>query len=192
MRKFIKALLFLVCSSCLWLGSSQASYAAEAYKLHSGDGIEISVVNKLNPLVYVADFDGNFTMPMIGVVNVENKTVEALKAELTTRLSEYIKRPEVIVNIKEYGNINVNVLGEVRKPGTQSLAKGYTLVDAIAKAGGFKKKAAKRRVVCLHAGEKLPFAIVNVQEVLRGSKDAVNPTLRAGDIIYVESNKKVF
>ncbi len=166
--------------------------ASESYIIHPGDSIEISVVNKMANSTYTADLDGKFTMKLIGVVDINNKTIEKLKDELTIRLSEYIKKPEVVVNLKSYGKMQVSVLGEVRKPGTQGLSKGYTLVDAIAKAGGFNKKAAKRKVVCIHAGEKKPYAIVNVRDVLRGKDKAYNPELQPGDIIYVESNRKLF
>lgn len=187
----MKKYAFSLVLGLLFFSNIVCSQAAEPYTLRPGDSIEISVVNKMGVTTHTADVDGKFTMGMIGIVDVSNKTVNSLKEELTVRLSEYIKDPEVVINIKGYGNMKVNVLGEVKSPGTHGLTKGYSLVDAIARAGGFNKKAAKRRVICIHAGENKPYAIVNVQDILRGKANAYNPELQAEDIIYVESNKKI-
>lgn len=184
--------------TCVTVGMLSVASIASAddhvrpdYTLHSGDTVAISVVNKMGVVKHTADVNGRFTMPMIGQVDVSGKTLNVLQQELTERLSRYIKSPEVIVNIVDYGGVRVKVLGKVHRPGEISLKKNYTLLDAIAKAGGFSRRAAKRRVLLIHAGETLPYVVVNVQDILRGKKNSVNPILREDDLVYVESNGKM-
>lgn len=187
MKKFVVALTMTLLMSCASLG-----LAANPYVLHPGNTIEVEVLHKIGKTNYHVDVDGNFIINTLGQFNVKNKTVEMLRAELTERYSKYVKNPEVIVRVASYGSMEVNVLGCVNHPGTVALSKSYTVVDAIAKAGGFNKKAAKRKVVLVHAGETKPYAIVNVQDILRGTGKVENISLEAGDSVYVESNGKWF
>lgn len=170
------------------LGSAEA--VDSAYKLQPGDTLTISVVNKIDAVSYKVNPDGWFTMPMIGDVVITDKNLEQLREELTIRLAEFVKEPEVVVALGT-GGIEVNVLGEISKPGKYSLARNCTLLDAISKANGFTRRAAKRKVVVIHKGEEKPYAVVNVQDIVRGKKGAVNPVLQEGDLVYVEGNHRL-
>lgn len=194
MIKMKKILMSFIAAGVLaFAGVVQAEelQAPDDYILHAGDTVSIGVVNKMQAGNHTADVNGRFTMDMIGDVCVTNKTVAMLRQELAQRLSRYIKEPEVVVNIAGYGSVRVKVLGKVRNPGNVELTKHYTVLDAISKAGGFTYRAAKRKVVLIHAGETEPFAVVNVQDILQGKKGAVNPVLREDDLVYVDSNGKM-
>jgi len=190
MKKLIMSLAIIGLVAMGGIASAEET-TREDYIFHAGDTISIGVVNKMAVANHTANINGRFTMDMIGDVEVTGKTVAMLKQELTERLSRYIKEPEVVINIVGYGGMRVKVLGKVEKPGEIGLAKNYTVLDAITKAGGFSRRAAKRRVVLIHSGETEPYAIVNVQDILRGKKNAVNPVLREDDLVYVESNGKM-
>lgn len=181
----------VVLALCLGLPLGNVEAVDSAYKLQPGDTLTISVVNKIGAVSYKVNPDGWFIMPLIGDVVITDKNLEQLREELTIRLAEYVKEPEVVVALGTVG-VEVNVLGEVRNPGKHSLARNCTLLDAVSKANGFTRRAAKRRVLVIHQGEEKPYAVVNVQDVLRGKKGAVNPVLQEGDLIYVEGNHRLF
>lgn len=81
--------------------------------------------------------------------------------------------------------ITVNVLGAVNRPSQFTMAKGATVLDAIAMAGDFNAYAANRKVKLIHksAGAKPDVTIIDVRAMLEGSQKAM--ALRDGDTIYV-------
>jgi protein involved in polysaccharide export with SLBB domain len=81
--------------------------------------------------------------------------------------------------------ITVNVLGAVNHASQFTVAKGATVIDAIAMAGDFNPYAASRKVKLIHksAGAKPDVTIIDVKAMLEGSQKAM--ALRDGDTIYV-------
>ncbi len=95
--------------------------------------------------------------------------------------------PGDVVNIPGEMVMEVYVFGQVRKPGVVELPMGYgaTILQAIAKAGGFTERAKKSSVILRRReGDKGETIIkVNVKDILKGKKP--NVKLRPYDIIYV-------
>ena len=89
------------------------------------------------------------TLPLIGTVNLKDKTVRQageLIRDLYNR--DYLVNPQVSVIVLEYATRTVNVLGAVNTPGAVSFPpeQPMTLLDAIAKAGGFSRLADRSKV----------------------------------------------
>ena len=57
---------------------------------------------------YLVDAKGNIEIPLIGVLNVANKSTSELEQLLTNRLQDYVKSPSVTVRLV---NFKVTVLG---------------------------------------------------------------------------------
>jgi polysaccharide export outer membrane protein len=78
------------------------------------------------------------------------------------------------------------VVGEVRAPGEFDLMKEMTLVQAIARAGGFTEWADKGKIVLLRkeggAETRIP---VNYNDIVKGKAVGQNLLLRANDTIIV-------
>jgi polysaccharide export outer membrane protein len=87
--------------------------------------------------------------------------------------------------VKAYRSKRVEVLGEVRKPGSLPLEPGMTLLRAISQAGGFNSLAAKSRVTVRRkvVGGKTVVAIVDVTAIVDNS--IADIALQAGDAIIV-------
>jgi protein involved in polysaccharide export with SLBB domain len=81
--------------------------------------------------------------------------------------------------------VMVNVLGAVNRPSQYSLAKGSTVLDALAMAGDFNAYAAKSKVKLIHkdAGAKPDVTVIDMKAMLEGNQKA--PVLRDGDTVYV-------
>lgn len=175
------------------LGTSSLVLANEAdntYLLRPGDALSIAVENKIACEGYIVGPDGKFAMPLLGQVDVNNKTVEALKEELEIRFAEYVKNPVVLLNVEETGTMPIYVFGQVKNPGKLDMNAGTTLLDVVS-AAGLTNKSAKRRILLMHAGEEKPYMVVNIQRLMRGHKGAVNPVLKSGDRVYVSGNGKL-
>lgn len=169
------------------------------YLMRSGDQLQIVVYGhddlSTRPGVsytpYVVRPDGKLAMPLIGDVNCQNRTVPEVTQEITNRLAEYIIDPQVTINITKLGTTRVYVLGEVRQQGLYELEKSHNLLDAVAKAGGFSQKSAKRKVYVVRAGQNNIVAQVNMLDLLQSGQYQNNIVLNEGDCVYISSNHKI-
>lgn len=79
---------------------------------------------------------GNIYFPLLGYVKVANKTVDTIRFDITQRLKEYVKNPQVEVRVADYRGQKVYVLGEVAKPGLVPINdQPVTITDALTLAG---------------------------------------------------------
>lgn len=116
--------------------------------LAAGETVKVGVFNEptLTGEFMIAP-DGNLALPLIGVVQAAGQTSTSLATLIGTRLSEggYVLDPKV--NVETLAYRPVYVLGEVQKPGEYAYSTDMTLLQAIAKAGGYTPRAAKSYVV---------------------------------------------
>ena len=120
-KRYPEALLLLFLSSLLIAGCGQTSMQAgrtnpayftpwveekTEYTIGVGDEIEVK-------LPFNAEFsdrvtvgpDGRFTLPLIGEVRAEGRTVPDLTAELDRRFSQDLRSPRVQVAIRNYVSV---------------------------------------------------------------------------------------
>lgn len=123
--------------------------AGEGYPVGPGDELRVAVFGFEN-LTSDAGItpDGSVTLPLLGRVAVAGKPMEELQTELSRRYSQFIRSPQVQVQLKTPINNRVSVMGEVHKPGAYPLSrKGLSLVDMLSEAGGRTPNASSRIVL---------------------------------------------
>ncbi len=138
------------------------------------------------------DAHGNIFYPYIGEVNVEGKTLEEIRATIAKRLSMYIEKPQVDVNIAAFRAHKVFVTGEINKPGTLPVTNvPMTLVDAINQAGGLNEKADWQRVILHRDGKD---EALSLKALLQKGVMTQNRLMAPGDIVHVASidDRKVY
>lgn len=179
------------------------SHSGSSYKMRSGDYVELIVyghddISSCSTTgtggggqPYIVRPDGKLGIPLIGDVYCQNRAVEDVVNEITCRLAEYIIDPKVSINITKLGTTRVYVLGEVRNQGAHELDKSHNLLDAVAKAGGFTQKSAKRRVYVVRQGLDNFVTEVNMLALLRKGNQSCNIELQEGDSVYISSNHKL-
>lgn len=152
MKSFLwaAAAAFLVLTSgCVNRASAPAGLSATRptiYKLGPGDKITISVYGE-QPIngVYLVGPSGSISLPLLGSIPAQGKTVEEVKQEIVNGLSpRFILDPRVGVDIAGYRPFYI--LGEVGKPGKYDYAAALTLGQAVATAGGYTYRANRARV----------------------------------------------
>ena len=131
--------------------------------------------------------DGKISLPLVGEVLAAGRTPLQLEQEIGTRLKNYITEPEVTVIVEQINSQKFNILGQVGKPGSYSLASATTVLDAIAAAGGFRDFAKQKAIYILrqNAGgveTRIPF---NYKDVIRGKNPQQNIKLEPRDTIVV-------
>lgn len=96
--------------------------------------------------------------------------------------------PKDVINIPIDQIINVFVFGAVRNPGALQvkLSKRFTLLQAIAQAGGTAEGASKSGIVIKRKDNKTGKETeikVNLKDIIKGKKPDIE--LQEGDVVYV-------
>lgn len=137
--------------------------------------------------------DGTLELALIGRIDIAGKTV-AQARDLIYQLydRDYLVNPSISLDVLEYSQRRVNVLGAVNAPGQIAFPPEETMnvVDAISRAGGFNRYANTRSVVLTRQngdGSTETFT-VNVDQILNGNSSA-DWTLQRGDVIHVPESR---
>ncbi len=131
--------------------------------------------------------DGKISLPLVGEVEAAGRTPLQLEQEIAARLKNYITEPEVTVIVEQINSQKFNILGQVTKPGSYSLAVATTVLDAIAAAGGFRDFAKQKSIYILrqNAGSGETRIAFNYKEVIKGKNPQQNIKLEPHDTIVV-------
>jgi len=130
--------------------------------------------------------DGMVSFPLAGDIPAAGLTISQFDRELTERLKEYIKYPEVSISIKKLGGKKVIVLGQVDKPGVYSVTGARTILEAIGLAGGFTNDAVCSSVVLIRGGFTNPEAErINLTKAIDRGDLRMNVALESEDIVFV-------
>jgi len=159
------------------------------YKIQAGDLIEITVFKETD-MSRTARISGNgtITFPLAGNLKLADLSVPEAESFLAEKLSEFLIKPQVTVLIKEYGNKQIYVLGEVKKPGSIQLPveRRLTVLEAITLAGGFTDLAAPDRTKVLRNanGQNLNIPVEISRITKQGDKSA-DIFLEPNDTVYI-------
>ena len=134
---------------------------------------------------YQVNADGNIEMPVIGGIQAAGLTKDQLQKSLVEKLTNYVKNPTVVVRFLQF---SINVLGEVRAPGTQKFSVDkVSIIDAISAAGDLTDYGRRENVTIIRQqdGKKLYYTID-----LRSKSLFESPVyiLQPNDIVYVSPN----
>ena len=85
---------------------------------------------------YLVNASGQIYFPLIGYITVADKTVDQIRANLTSRLKKFVPNPQVNVRVADFRGQKVYILGEVRKTGFLPITdQKLTIADALAMSG---------------------------------------------------------
>jgi len=122
------------------------------YRLGPGDQLRITVFNEADLTgQYLVGSQGTIAYPLVGDVRAAGLTVLEFTEALQTALSQYVRAPNVSVEVANYRPFFI--LGEVQRPGTYPYSANLTVLNAVATAGGFTYRANRNRVYIRHANE---------------------------------------
>jgi polysaccharide export outer membrane protein len=170
--------------------ANEAAAVQDEYIIGIEDVLEISVWKNqdLSKIVVVRP-DGMISMPLIGDVRAAGKTPSQLRSEIVERLKEFQETVVASVIVQEVKSYRIFVLGEVLNPGTYTMMRKTTVIQAIALAGGFNQFASKNNIVLIRERadrssrpERLSISFDDIIDSDKGDKNLI---LRPGDTIFV-------
>lgn len=176
-----------------WLGSNVRA----DYRINARDVLVIALwghpeLNLFQPNIpsteaagVVVDDEGYVAFPFAGKVKAAGLSVGELRDELTTRLTQYFKDPQINIRIADFRSRRVYVDGEVRQPGLVFIRDTpLTLAELISRSGGLTPAGDLSRVSVIRSGKTQEF---NVANLLRMGLSPDNIVLRHGDVVRVPS-----
>ena len=177
---------------------SRGDLAAQSrpYLVGPFDKLKIDVfgIKEMSDRIIQVDASGGASFPLAGSFQAAGKTPLEIADELRQRLSRnYIRDPQVTVNLEETVSQVMTVDGQVMKPGLYPVIGNMSLMQAVATAGGAAEFAKLSDVVIFRNAEGRRYAaLYNLAAVRRGVYP--DPQLYAGDVVIVGDNtaRRVF
>jgi polysaccharide export outer membrane protein len=167
--------------------AAPAATQAGAYGVNPGDILEISVWKEedLQKQVMVRP-DGYFSFPLTGDIRAEGRTVEAVRQEVTSRVSRFVPDPVVSVAVVEPRGSKVYVIGQVNRPGEYPINRFVDIVQAISMASGFTPFAQLENIKVLRREGATQVAIpFSYGDIAAGKRLQQNIVLAPGDTVLV-------
>jgi polysaccharide export outer membrane protein len=147
--------------------------------------IDVFGIPELSERIVQVDASGRASFPLAGSFQAAGMTPNQLAEELTRRLAgNYVRDPQVTVNLEETVSQVVTVDGQVTRPGLYPVIGRMTLMRAVATAGGAGEFARLDDVVVFRTvGGQRYAALYNLRAIRRGAY--ADPEIFANDIVVV-------
>ena len=154
------------------------------YVLGPGDQVIIDVYGDTQKsLQLTVSPDGDVTVPEYGPVHVAGLSVSAAQAKVRGSLGTYYESSNVKVTVGQTRTILVNVMGEVKTPGTYTLSAFATVFHALYMAGGINDIGTLRNIKVFRQGRQI--SVVDVYEFILNGRLAGNVRLQDNDVVQV-------
>lgn len=168
-----------------------AAQAVKEYRIGVDDSIRVSVWQNpdLNVTVPVRP-DGKISVPLVGDVDAGGKTPEEVSTDIKTRLTNFVRDPQVTVIVDQLRSheylSRVRVTGAVRTPISVPYRQGMTVLDAVLAAGGPNEFAAADRTELYRKDDSgtRSYAI-RLDRILQKGDLSNNYEAQPGDVITV-------
>ena len=161
------------------------------YKIGVDDRLQISVWRNPDLSVTVpVRPDGMISMPLVGDVQAGGRTPNQVADAIRTKLSLYIRDPNVTVIPTELRSheflSRVRVTGAVRTARSMPYRQGMTVLDAVLEAGGLSDFAAPNRArLYRKIDHRTEVLEIELGDILNKGKLETNVMLVPGDIVTV-------
>lgn len=167
-----------------------ASAVSADYRLLPSDLLQIRVFQEEDlTREFSVSQDYTISLPLVGTIDVRGRTLrqtEELVRQLYDR--DYLVNPQVNIVVLRYAERAVNVIGSVNMPQAVPFPpeRGLTLLEAIARAGGFSRLANRAQVRIIRTDDKgvSTTYTVNADRLIDG-RSASSWPLQVDDVIEV-------
>jgi polysaccharide export outer membrane protein len=176
-------ILLLVCA-----GIARAQGKDPAYRVGARDLLSVRVDedDKLNGDRRVTEA-GTINLSLIGDVPVTGKTTPEIAATIKRLLEEkYMQRASVDVQVVEFRSRPITVIGAVKTPGNLGFSGRWTLLEALAAAGGLAENHGNVAYILRRADNGLADQVtIDLNDLMVRGDARVNLPIVANDLINV-------
>ena len=162
--------------SSTYLGRIQDSYI-----IGVGDELLITLLgNNSSSSMVAVDLEGNVVVDGLKPLSVAGRTFGDVRQELSKQVKSSMVGTELYLSMGGLRRVNVQVLGQVKQPGTIVVDSSSDLLAVLIKSGGINKAGSLRRVKIVSKGKT---RTVDLYDVLLGK--AVDLSVSDGARIIV-------
>ncbi|MGN3974567.1 polysaccharide biosynthesis/export family protein [Tsuneonella sp. SYSU-LHT278] len=166
--------------------------AGQPYAIGPYDKLQIGVfgIEGMEPREVVADSAGRISFPLAGSIDAAGKSPDEVAAIIAQRLrANYVRDPQVTVNVTEAISQVVTVDGQVKQPGVYPVTGNMTLMRSVALAKGLDEFAKADDVVILRTvGDQRYAGLYNLAAIRRGNYP--DPQVYANDTVIVGESRQ--
>ena len=127
--------------------------------------------------------DGAITVPGFGPIQVAGLTVAGAQSKIRSTLGSRYASSSLKLTVGQTRSLMVNVMGEVKAPGTYTLSAFATVFHALYMAGGISDIGTLRNIKVYRGGKLV--TVVDVYEYILNGRLAGNIRLQENDVIVV-------
>ena len=154
------------------------------YRLGPGDAVIIDIYGASQKTIQsTVSPDGEVTIEGYGPINVSGLTVAQANTRLRNTLGSRYRSSRIKLTVGQTKTIMVNVMGEVKAPGTYTLSAFATVFHALYMAGGTNDLGTLRNIK-VYRNNRL-VTVVDIYDYILNGKLTGNVRLADNDVIVV-------
>lgn len=156
----------------------------DTYVLGPGDQVVVDIYGaSQQTLVHTISPEGTITVAGYGPIHLSGLTVAAAQSKLRSTIGSRFQSSSLQVKVGNTRTIQVNIMGEVRAPGTYHLSSFANIFYALYRAGGPSDLGTLRNIQVFRNGRLV--TVVDLYEYILNGRLAGNITLQDNDVIQV-------
>ena len=164
--------------------SSMNLATPQNYRLGPGDAVNVDIWGaSQESITETISPDGTITIEGIGVIQLGGLSVSQAKARLKKVLGPRYQGSKIDLTLGQTRTITVNIMGEVKMPGTYAMSAFATVYNALYMAGGPNEIGTLRNVKVFRRGRQVTS--VDVYDFLLNGKLTGDVRLQDNDVITV-------
>lgn len=154
------------------------------YRLGPGDAVIIDIYGASQKTVNATvSPDGDVTIEGFGPIQVSGLSIAEANARVRSQLGARYSSSRVKLSLGQTRTITINVMGEVKVPGTYTLSAFASVFHALYMAGGTNDIGTLRNIKVYRANRLV--SVVDIYDYILNGKLTGNVRLADGDVIVV-------
>ena len=152
-------------------------------------GATVAATNESPRGGVMVNADGSIYYPYVGSILVAGKTQTEIRKVLASRLSKFIKNPQLDVSVVQYRSQRAYISGAVKAASQLPITNvPLTLLDAVNSVGGYNENADIQRIKVTRNGQDLS---VSLYDLMQNGDLQQNFILKDGDVVYIPTNEQM-
>ena len=154
------------------------------YTIGPGDMVTINIWGASQQTIESeVSSDGYIVVESVGPIKLAGLSVERAKSVLRNKLGQYYSDCSIDLSLSETRSIQVQVMGEVKVPGTYTLSSLSTAFNALYMAGGISKIGTLRDIKVYRGGKNI--SNIDVYDYILNGNSRGDICLEDNDVIVV-------
>jgi len=142
---------------------------------------------QINPFITTIEIDGKANFPLVGVVEIANKTLREADEFVSEKVQAIFPNADITLRIEDSPRRSIAIIGAVTNPGTYPVTGAIPFLSIVAAAKGYTDEANLDSIITLQPRiDKLYINKIDLQEDILSVADM---KMLPGDIIYIPKQR---